>query len=209
MAPAVRLAAVGYPIAVSSDGSDRVSQRWQLTPDPVSARVARRLIHSVCEDWAVHDQACYDALVVVTELVTNVVEHAGTECQLTVSIGGEGLRIEVRDFNQSRPPRPRPSSIWPARGQGLRVVALLSSQWGVTELDDGKSLWAICRSPHPRKHDGRAKPPHDPADGLDRPPRHRHPHSTATGTPTVRLLLPTWLELVRAVLPADARERLM
>jgi hypothetical protein len=69
MAPAVRLAAVGYPIAVSSDGSDRVSQRWQLTPDPVSARVARRLIHSVCEDWAVHDQACYDALVVVTELV--------------------------------------------------------------------------------------------------------------------------------------------
>jgi hypothetical protein len=25
----------------------------------------------------------------------------------------------------------------------LRVVALLSSQWGVTELDDGKSLWAV------------------------------------------------------------------
>ena len=35
---------------------------------------------------------------VVTELVTNVVEHAGTECQVTVSVGGEGLRIEVRDF---------------------------------------------------------------------------------------------------------------
>jgi two-component sensor histidine kinase len=143
MTSAVRPAVVGYPIAVSSDGSDRVSRRRQLTPDPVSARVARRLIHSVCEDWAVHDQACYDALVVVTELVTNVVEHAGTECQLTVSIGGEGLRIEVRDFDQSRPPRTRPSSLWPARGQGLRVVALLSSQWGVTELDDGKSLWAI------------------------------------------------------------------
>ena len=89
------------------------------------------------------DQACYDALVVVTELVTNVVEHAGTECQVTVSVGGEGLRIEVRDFNQSRPPRPRPSSIWPARGQGLRVVTLLSLQWGVTELDDGKALWAV------------------------------------------------------------------
>jgi two-component sensor histidine kinase len=143
MTPAVRPAVVGYPLAVSSDGSDRVSQRWQLTPDPGSARVARRLIHSVCDDWAVHDQTCHDALVVVTELVTNVVEHAGTECQLTVSIGDEGLRIEVRDFDQSRPPRLRPSSIWPARGHGLRVVALLSSQWGVTELDDGKSLWAV------------------------------------------------------------------
>jgi hypothetical protein len=143
MTSPIRLAVVGYSIAVSIDGSDRVSRRWQLSPDPVSARVARRLIHSVCQDWAVDDQTCYDALVVVTELVTNVVEHAGTQCQLTVSVGGEGLRIEVRDFSQSRPPRPRPSSIWPAHGQGLRVVALLSSRWGVTELDDGKSLWAV------------------------------------------------------------------
>lgn len=86
--------------------------------------------------------ACYDALVVVTELVTNVVEHAGTACQLTVSVGGEGLRIEVRDFNRSRP-RPRLRGTWPARGQGLRVVASLSLQWGVTEFDDGKSLWAV------------------------------------------------------------------
>ena len=103
---------------MSSDGSDRVSQRWQLAPDPVSARVARSLIHSVCEDWAVHDQACYDALAVVTELVTNVVEHAGTECQLTVSIGGEGLRIEVRDFNQSRPLRPGRQVSGPRVGRG-------------------------------------------------------------------------------------------
>jgi serine/threonine-protein kinase RsbW len=131
-----------YAVAVPSEGWDWLRRRWQLTPDPVSAGAARRLIRSACEDWAVDSATCDSALVVVTELVTNVVEHAGTQCELTASVSGEELRIEVRDFHRSRP-RPRLARTWSARGQGLRIVASLSSQWGVTEFDDGKSLWAV------------------------------------------------------------------
>ena len=93
----------------------------------------------------------YDALVVVTELVTNVVEHSGTECQLALSIGDQNLRIEVRDFHRSRPrPRSTPDTGF-ARGRGLQIVAALSSRWGVTVFDDGKSVWALlATTPPPR-----------------------------------------------------------
>jgi two-component sensor histidine kinase len=87
--------------------------------------------------------------VVATELVTNVLQHAGTECELTVKVESEGLRVEVRDFHPSPPPRlptPTPKE-WIQRGWGLQVVALLSTQWGVTELADGKLLWAVLPLP--------------------------------------------------------------
>jgi hypothetical protein len=51
--------------------------------------MARRLIRSACRDWAVHDSACGPALVVATELVTNVIQHAGTQCELTVRVDGD------------------------------------------------------------------------------------------------------------------------
>jgi anti-sigma regulatory factor (Ser/Thr protein kinase) len=134
---------------VSSNGQGRVTRRWQLTPDPLAARVARRLIRSACDDWGVDPGVCYDALVVVTELVTNVVEHAGTECRLAISIGKESLRIEVRDFHRSRP-RPRSTTYTGlARGRGLHLVASLSSQWGVTVLNDGKTVWAMLATTPP------------------------------------------------------------
>jgi histidine kinase-like protein len=146
----------GYSVAVVGDGSDQVGRRWRLTPEPTAARVARRLIRSACRDWAVHDSACGEALVVATELVTNVIQHAGTECELTVRIDNEGLRVEVRDFHPGMPPRPQSSKERIQRGWGLQAVALLSTQWGVTELEDGKSLWAVlllpASSPVPRSH---------------------------------------------------------
>jgi two-component sensor histidine kinase len=94
--------------------------------------------------------------VVATELVTNVLQHAGTECELTVNVESEGLRVEVRDFRSGPAPRLPTTKEWIQRGWGLQVVALLSTQWGVTELEDGKVLWAVlplpASSPAPRPH---------------------------------------------------------
>ena len=137
---------------MSSDGQGRVTRRWQLAPDAVASRVARRLVRSACEDWGVDPGVCYDALVVVTELVTNVVEHAGTECRLAISIGDQNLRIEVRDFDRSRPRLRSTTDTGFARGRGLHVVASLAAHWGVTVHGDGKSVWATLATtpPHAR-----------------------------------------------------------
>jgi anti-sigma regulatory factor (Ser/Thr protein kinase) len=71
---------------------------------------------------------CEDAVLVATELVANVVDHASTPCTLTVSVHGEGLLIEVRDFYPCPPPQPRPVDPNSRRGRGLQVVAAVSSR---------------------------------------------------------------------------------
>jgi hypothetical protein len=85
---------------------------------------------------------CEDAALVATELVANVVDHAGTPCTLTVGMDGDELLIEVRDFYPCPPPRPLPADPNGRRGRGL-LVAAVSSRWGVAPFPDGKSVWAL------------------------------------------------------------------
>lgn len=114
---------------------------------PESAGAARVLMRSVCSDWRVDGELCDDAQLIATELVANVVDHAGTWCELTVRAEGEQLWIEVRDFYRCPPPRPRPVDLRRGRGRGLHMVSALSTRWGVTELSDGKSVWAVLPLP--------------------------------------------------------------
>jgi anti-sigma regulatory factor (Ser/Thr protein kinase) len=90
----------------------------------------------------VDPEVCEDARLIATELVANVVDHAGTDCTLTLSLDGDELRMEVRDFYPCPAPRPRPFDMHARRGRGLQVVSMLSIQCGVNEFTDGKSVWA-------------------------------------------------------------------
>jgi hypothetical protein len=53
-----------------------LGRRWELAPEPESAGIARRLVWSVCTDWGVGDEVREDALLVVSELISNVVDRA-------------------------------------------------------------------------------------------------------------------------------------
>ena len=131
----------GYAMAVDSGGTG-MSQRWVLRPEPESAGAARVLVRSVCSEWGVEGELREDALLIVSELVSNVVDHAGTRCVLSVGVDDGELRIEVRDFYRCQPPRPRRTDLRSRRGRGLQLVSLLSARWGVTEFAGGKSVWA-------------------------------------------------------------------
>src|SRR5688572_9810012 len=97
-----------------------------LEPDPRSARLAREFVREACRDWDVADEMCEDAMLVATELVANVVDHAGTPCVVTIDGGDSWLRIEVEDgYPYSLPTSPR-IDVSAARGRGLLVVAGLS-----------------------------------------------------------------------------------
>jgi len=111
-----------------------------LEPHLGSPRRARVLLRRACLDWALGN-AYDDAALVVTELVTNAVRHAGTPCRITVTLDGDGLRIAVRDQG------PLPAALVDARdlrsgGTGLRVVTTLAQHWGVVPHADGKTVWA-------------------------------------------------------------------
>ena len=82
-----------------------------------------------------------DALLVITELVENVVEHTGDGGELSMRRRDDVLRIEVADSSPQTPqlygPDPRRT-----RGRGLLVVAAISRSWGTRAADAGKVVWA-------------------------------------------------------------------
>lgn len=85
-----------------------------------------------------------DVVVLTSELVTNAVRHgdAGVDATIVVhlAIAADVLRVEVCDRGPGFVPpavlRPRAQG----GGNGLILVALLSSSWGVAG-DDGTCVW--------------------------------------------------------------------
>ena len=71
-------------------------QQQTLPPEPASASAARRFAQSVLDQWHETDLADVVALL-VSELVTNAVLHAGSPVQIAVRRRGATVRIEVAD----------------------------------------------------------------------------------------------------------------
>jgi hypothetical protein len=130
-------------------GRGPLTDRLQLTrlrPDRGSARAARELVDDACAAWGFPDLR-HPTRLVLSELVTNAVEHARTALVVTVWRRRTGLHLTVRDGDH-RMPRLRPrlsASGRPSRG-GLDIVDTLAAAWGAVSTEDGKLVWATMRS---------------------------------------------------------------
>jgi anti-sigma regulatory factor (Ser/Thr protein kinase) len=104
-----------------------------LARDPDSAAEARRALGEVSDHLS--PRRLEDARLLVSELVTNAIRHAGLDdddlIKLVVVTGEQALRIEVCD--PGRGFEPAEPSLDPARrsGWGLYLVRELSDRWGV------------------------------------------------------------------------------
>jgi anti-sigma regulatory factor (Ser/Thr protein kinase) len=82
------------------------------------------------------------ASLLVSELVTNAVVHAGSA--VDVVVGHEGihatLRVEVHDSSE-RAPRMGGFDLDALSGRGLALVEAMSDRWGVEKDDAGKRVW--------------------------------------------------------------------
>ncbi|GHJ32825.1 hypothetical protein TPA0910_72580 [Streptomyces hygroscopicus subsp. sporocinereus] len=96
--------------------------------------------------WGVAAPVCDDALLVVSELVTNVIAHTFSdhlECRLRAEAGQ--LRIEVEDqMRTGTVPAPRTPAPDDHGGRGLLLVGAVSSAWGVEDAPHGRgrTVWA-------------------------------------------------------------------
>lgn len=82
-----------------------------------------------------------DVRLMVSELATNVVEHARSGFRLTVRRTQQKIRVEVTDHGGDTPVM-RPIRLDAADGRGLQIVDRLSSHWGVRNGSDaGKTVW--------------------------------------------------------------------
>ncbi|MEU4423965.1 ATP-binding protein [Actinoplanes sp. NPDC024001] len=132
-------------------GAERVSVT--LAPDPDAPSAARNLVGDACLQWGlVH--LLHPSRLVMSELVTNAVEHAGTEIRVVVSRRGAGVHLSVGDGDPRLPEivqltRPRPDVPLDVRGRGLRTVHETAAMWGAVPTENGKVVWATVRSPEP------------------------------------------------------------
>lgn len=103
---------------------------------------ARRLVSSTLARWGVEDLG-EDARLLVSELVTNAVVHAGTDVDVTVALLAETVEVAVTDRHPARAlPSPPPSVLEDSEGgRGLALVAALSSAWGIDYTDRAKRVW--------------------------------------------------------------------
>ena len=115
--------------------------RFVLQPAPRSVWQARRITSDILTG-KVEGDTLHNVLLVVSELVSNAVNHAGTSVAVGISVGEEGVvRVEVGD-GRTWPPRPRKAEPDAVGGRGLLLVGALSDRWGVETRPDGKVVWA-------------------------------------------------------------------
>ncbi|OIJ89093.1 ATP-binding protein [Streptomyces colonosanans] len=118
--------------------------RFELAAHPSSVARARHLTRARLTGWAVGEDTCDTAALVVSELVTNAIVHTAGEfvvCELHDE--GDLVRIAVRDEGCA-PGDPHPSAQRPEEehGRGLLLVAALCQAWGAQEAGPGLLVWA-------------------------------------------------------------------
>jgi DNA-binding NarL/FixJ family response regulator len=142
--PARRLGAeldalLGLVVAVEQLLSE-ASQRFEQ--DAQSPRAARRFVSQVLTGWGDEDGDLTDTVtLLVSELVTNAVLHAGSDVEVMVRLTATAARIEVTDASADAV-APRDAASDEDSGRGLALVGSLARRWGVRPAPGGgKTVW--------------------------------------------------------------------
>lgn len=118
-----------------------MADRIVLTPNPGSVAVARRWTTDQTHRLGFSDLA-ETATLLVSELVTNAVLHAQTDCELTVRAHGDVIRIELTDGSDQFPVRAMAHDPLALSGRGMLLVDVLSSAHGSEAIPGGgKLVW--------------------------------------------------------------------
>jgi anti-sigma regulatory factor (Ser/Thr protein kinase) len=114
----------------------------ELLPVSGAPRYARDVVTEACLRWDLPELVGSAALI-ISELVSNAVDHAHTTMTVEVSHRGSDLYLAVHD-GSGAPPVPRASDgkDLASRGRGLMLVAATATAWGYRTEDGGKTVWA-------------------------------------------------------------------
>ncbi|MFI9812848.1 ATP-binding protein [Saccharothrix variisporea] len=127
--------------ALAQREPDRRRDETWLPASPVSALMARRFVRDTCVRWNL-PEVLDDALLVVTELVENAVDHGHSAPHLRLELRDRALAIAVRD-DEPTPPERREPGTRPG-GRGIALVEEISRVWGHTPWPGGgKVVWAV------------------------------------------------------------------
>jgi anti-sigma regulatory factor (Ser/Thr protein kinase) len=98
-------------------------------------RFARDALHDLRPD------SLEEIELMVSELATNCIRHSKTTFDVAIARSAKYVRVEVTDRAGGKPKVRSPGPEDPS-GRGLKIVEMLSDDWGVDyHHDDGKTVW--------------------------------------------------------------------
>jgi anti-sigma regulatory factor (Ser/Thr protein kinase) len=111
---------------------------------PESIGAARRFTGAALRRHDVAPETIDIAILLVSELATNALLHAGSEIRLRVQVDDE-VRVEVCDAS-SEGPEPTVAGWDMESGRGMELVSRLARGWDWAPRRDGKVVWfALAR----------------------------------------------------------------
>lgn len=119
----------------------RWASEWKSAPPTEAIPASRDRVAVVLAEWGLTGAAVEPTLLVVTELLSNAIEHGRGPVSLSIELGDALVHVEVRDAAPEHPRRRPPDPRRP-RGRGLQLVEGVSAQWGWTNDSAGKVVWA-------------------------------------------------------------------
>lgn len=111
---------------------------WLLA-HPSSVAAARKMVRDVLER-AGRDDLVETAQLLVSEVVTNALVHAGTPMGFHACVTDSGLRVEVTDGSRQAP-AVRTYAAMAGTGRGVRLLQQLVDTWGTLAEPNGKTVW--------------------------------------------------------------------
>lgn len=132
--------------AVMSCPTGHPAYSQSLPREPRSAEAARRLVRTALTVWGL-DSLAADATLVITELVSNAVDH-GRLPSIRVIVSRpslNGVRVSVVDRSRTVPTLRADSDGDRLRGRGLVLVEALTEEWGTELYRWGKQVWGELR----------------------------------------------------------------
>ncbi|MCD7442379.1 PAS domain S-box protein [Streptomyces lincolnensis] len=110
---------------------------------PESVPEGRAFLSKALTSWDC-DQKADDTCLLVSELLTNAVQHTQGPITLHACRTAAELTVEVSDGSPHLP-EPRRADDDEESGRGLNLVRLLADDWGVRPTDQGKTTWFTLR----------------------------------------------------------------
>ncbi len=137
----IALLALTTQAASGAPSDEQLAASITLDPVPESARLARDFVSAMLTIWQLEGATDLTALL-VSELVTNAVRHAGTAVELTVTADASRLRIDVVDGSLLCPTVRYVEADQAEGGRGMVLVDALAADWGCEQLAASKRIWA-------------------------------------------------------------------
>lgn len=121
---------------------------------PASVAVARQRLAADLVAAGIFAGAVGDAVLVVSELLSNAIRHArplpGSSVQVAWALDDDAVEVAVSDGGAPTRPAPAQPTVSSLGGRGLGVVENLARSWGVRSDDGGLTVWAVLAAPPAR-----------------------------------------------------------